>query len=248
MSTWFLLSDSRIRALRAWNISFGLVLLLVLIQTATGKFSGIEATAWLWVAAVLLPGFILLNASAWLNKSPSKIVHPGAHRAMIAATIVYLGLVLCVLLFSQAAIAQNDYGLDTWLMRSLWILLPFQSLILVSFWLVFFRRENILKPSAAAMLDLVNKKVGQAQRQKNTTRLQCLELVASNDLPGAFEQLTAYFEKKDQANLHTVIALNGQYSTLLRETQLNTIDPAQSQRNLNRIAIALIELAEKIST
>ncbi|MEO6039710.1 MAG: hypothetical protein ABIQ93_14955, partial [Saprospiraceae bacterium] len=90
MNTWLLLSESRSRILRIWNVYTGLVLFFVLAQTVMGKLAGIEGWVWLWFTATLIPGLSILNANAWLNKSPAKILHPGAHRAMLAAAFGYL--------------------------------------------------------------------------------------------------------------------------------------------------------------
>ena len=247
MNTWLLLSESRGRILRFWNICTGIVLLFVLIQTVTGKLAGIEGTAWAWAIGTLIPGLLMLNVGAWTNKSPSKIIHPAAHRAMLAAAMGYLLLVFCTLLFSQAAIEQNDYGLDTWLTRSLTLLLPFQVLILIGFWLIFFKKDSIFRPNPQIILDVANKKAQQARSQGKTLRLQCLDLVAANNLPEAFDHLKAYFEKNNTENFRASVVLSGEYNSLLREAQLNTIDPAQVQRNINRVTIAVLELAEDVA-
>jgi hypothetical protein len=213
-----------------------------------GKFESIEGLAWAWLAAALLPGSLLLNAGALLNQRPAKLIAPVAHRVLLTLTGLYLVALLLSLLLSQRAIEQRaDYGLQHYLQDSLLYLLPLSLLLALGFWQLFFRKESLFQPNPAIIADTASTQAAQARRKQLLEQTRAYELVAAADLPAAFELLNRYFEaKNDTPRRDELLLLQNGHASLLREKNMNTIDPEQAQRNLNRITLALLTLIAQV--
>lgn len=242
MRNWFLLPELRQRVLRYWHIGTGLLLFFFLLQTIRGVLEDVLVPVWGWWAICTLPVLVMLQITSWLHINPAKIIHPGAGRGFLALVIGYLTLLFLTFLFSKAAVDSNDFDLDRYYAMSLAVLLPLQGLILVGGWLLFYKRENVLRPHPAAIRDLSEGKQVEALRNNRAMQAQCYELVAANDLPGAYQTMQQHF-----GTGHTpLILLQSQYKQWEQASQLGTLSQEESQLTLNRIAVATLYLIQEL--
>lgn len=243
--TWKLLSETRRACLRAMLIGTALVLLLVFAQTVGGILADVVAQGWGWAILMVLPALLAVWASAMLNRYPAKIVHPTAHQSLVLGTWAYLLFVLLTLLAEPFA-TRESLSIVEYLGQSLWWLLPTQVLLLVGFWLVFYRKDLFFKPNEKIILDFAAKKAADWQGKGNLLRQQCFELVAANDLPAVFEKMKETLGKAGGSDFQEALLLQGQFTTLSKERSMNLVDPEKAQIELNRIGMAVLNLVEKL--
>ncbi|HND88804.1 MAG TPA: hypothetical protein PK971_10780 [Saprospiraceae bacterium] len=242
MRNWFLLPELRQRTLRYWHIGTGLLLLFFLLQTIRGVLEDVLLPVWGWWAICTLPVLVLLHVTSWLHINPAKIIHPGAGRGFLALVVGYLTLLVLTFFLSKAAVDSNDYDLDRYYQMSLAVLLPLQALILAGCWLLFFKRENVLRPNPAAIKDLAEGKLVEALRQNRPLQAQAYELVAANDLPAAFQVMQAHFGPGHSP----LILLQGQFRQWEQAHHLGTLSADESQISLNRIAVAALYMIQEM--
>lgn len=243
--TWKLLSETRRICLRTALIGLGLSLMLVFAQTVGGALSGLIVQGWGWTLLVLLPPFLMLWASAMLNRYPAKILHPGGHQALFWGTLAYYTFILITLLAEPLA-TREDLSIEAYLAQSLWWLLPLQALLIVGYWLVFYRKDSIFKANEKIILDFAEQKANEWKEKGHVLRHQCFELVAANDMPAVFEKIRSELEKSGSDALKEVVMYQGQFTSLSRERDLNTIDPEKAKIELNRIVQGVLNLIEKL--
>lgn len=243
MKNWLFLPNVLQKVLRWWHIGTSLLLLCLLAQTINGVIEDILLPVWGWWALCTLPVLVLLHLAAWQRINPHKLIHPVAFRGFLALTVGYLVLLLLTFLLSRAAVDRNDYGLEHYYQLSLVILLPLEAVILVACWLIFYKKENVIRPSPQVIQRLAATQSEQATQQGFPARAQCYELIKSNDLPGAFRCLESHFGAEN----HALILLQGQYAQLEEARQLGTIEAAEAQRTLNRITVAVLQLIGEIN-
>jgi len=245
MSTWKLLSETRKHSLWAALLGAAAAILLVFIQSVSGLLEGIMAQGWLWVMAAVLPALLVLWASILLNRYPAKIVHPAAHQALVWGSWTYYLLALATLLAEPFA-TQGERSLQQYLSQSLWWILPLEIILIAGYWLVFYRKDLIFKPNEKIILDLAAQKAATWESKGHLLRQQCFELLAANDMAGVFETMKKSFEKSGSADLNATVMLEGQYHALNRDRDLNIVERDKAQRELNRIAMGVINLVEKL--
>jgi hypothetical protein len=148
-----LLADTRKKLLWLWLIFTAIIILLFLIQTISGKFEDILGTAWLWVFVNLLPSLLLLFVAVLLNKNPSKVLLVNTFRAVYISASAYLLLLLVTLLALPFATINNS--IEGYLKDAYLWLMPFQLILITVFSLLYFRKENLLRPNAAIMQEYV---------------------------------------------------------------------------------------------
>jgi hypothetical protein len=239
---WKLLSETRRGCLRAAWAGTAFVVLLVFLQSVSGALEGIAGLAWGWVALVALLPAAVLGASAVLNRFPAKIVHPTAHVALVWGTAAYSALLLLTLLAKPFA----NQSIERFLQSSLWWLLPIEALLLVGYWLVFYRKELIFKPDERILLDFAKQKAAEWRGKGSLLRQQAFEWIATGDLAAVFPKMREAFEKTGGENFKTALQLEGEFNRLSREKSLNLVDEKTAQLALNRITMAVINLAEKL--
>lgn len=243
--SWKLLSETRRACLRAMLIGAALVLLMVFAQTVGGILADIVAQGWTWALLVLLPALLCLWASAMLNRYPAKIIHPNAHQSLVLGTWAYLLFILLTLLAEPFA-TRETLSIVDYLAQSLWWLLPMQALLVLGYWIVFYRKDLIFKPNEQIILDFAAKKAAEWKDKGHLLREQCFELMAANDLAGVFAKMKETFEKTGGDDFKTALLLQGQFSSLSKEREMNMVDPAKAQIELNRIGMAVLNLVEKL--
>jgi Effector-associated domain 11 len=248
MGKWRLLAESKNTLLKWWYILSFFLILFVLIQQVFGKIEGIESDVWLWVFTNILPCAVLLNAYVIVNRYSDKALHPTLHALILGGSIGFLGLVLLTFFLSKAAIDSSDYGLDVYFKHSFMYLLPINVLLAVGIVLVFYTKKNFLKPANEAIIEMAKEKEQQALQKAKPNRRACLTQLISNNFDKTFDLMNTLITHEDAPTREYLILVKSQYSRLLEEKELNTIEPDKAQVTLNRITIGLIDLADKINS
>lgn len=243
--TWKLLSETRRACLRIVLAGTAAVLLLVFAQTVGGILSGMVVQGWAWVFAVIMPVLLLLWASTMLNRYPAKIVHPAAHQSLVWGSLTYEAFALFTLLAEPFA-TRESLSIVDYLAESLWWLLPLECLLLVGYWLVFYRKDLFFKPNEKIILDFAGQKAAEWKGKGHLLREQCFEMMAANDLQGVFAKMKETFEKTSAEDLKETILLQGQYNSLAKEREMNLVDPEKAQIGLNRIGMSMLNLVERM--
>ena len=236
---WIPLSRTLRSCLLIWIITTVLVMLLVLAQTLTGKLGEAAPTVWLWTALLLLPGQGLLLSGSVLNRHAGKLAPPAPNFLLGALTLLYMLLILLTLFF----MLQNDHGLIAYFQESYWWLAPLKVLLLLAFWLAFWRKEQLFQPDQRVILELAGVRMQAAQAKGDHLRSVLFESIAAGDLNKAVETFKQSLHPDDRKHADLAL-LQGEYVQLIRNRDLNLIAPAEAQRQLNRITVALINLID----
>lgn len=236
-----LLADTRKKLLWLWLGFTAVLVLLIFVQTLTGKFEDIEGKAWVWIFANLLPALLLLFAAVLLNKNPSKVLLQATFRAVYFGALTYL-LLLTLTLFALPAATVN-WSIEEYLTKSYTWLLPFQAVLLLAFAALYFRKEPLFRPNAAIMQQYVSKKAEFAQRTGNVSQVQAFELlVGDGGLGATLEHLRGHLKTEESA----IILLQNQHAEWQKQRDLNLLPPDALQRELNRLTMATVGFVEKI--
>jgi len=234
---WIPLSRTMLSCLLPWTVGTILVILVVFIQTLTGKLGEAAPTVWCWAAVLLLPGLALLSGGLILNRYAGQHTPPAAHHLLRGLAWLYLLLVLLTL-FNML---QNDHGLVVYFQNSYWWLAPLNGLLLAGFGLVFWRKEQIFQPDQKVILELAGQRLTEAVRQGDSLRQTLFEAISAGELSRAFSTLQKSKAPDDRIQADIAV-LMGEFAQLIRNRDLNLIAPAEAQRQLNRITVALINL------
>jgi hypothetical protein len=235
-----LLADTRKKLLWLWLIFTAVIILLFLIQSITGKFEDIISTAWLWVFINLLPSLLLLFVAVLLNKNPSKVLLVNTFRAVYSSAWAYLLLLLVTLLALPFATINNS--IEGYLNQAYLWLMPFQLILIALFSLLYFRKENLLRPNAAIMQEYVNKKAEFAKRTGNNNQINAFNALINNDLNAVLILL----KNNLKDNKNDIIILQSQYTNWQKERDLNLTQSDDLQRALNRLTMAIINYIEEL--
>jgi len=236
-----LLADTRKKLLWLWlGFSVGLVL-LAFVQTLNGKFELVERQAWGWLFIQLLPGLGLLLAAVLLNKNPSKVLMQATFRAVYVGTLAYL--LLITLTFFALPMAVANWSIEEYLTKSHTWLLPIQAILLIAFYIMYFRKEPLFRPNAAILQQYVSKKAEFAQRTGNVAGAQVFELLVSD---GGLGAALEYLRDHEKTDTNAVVLLQNQYAEWTKQRDLNLLPPDALQRELNRMTMAAIGFAEKV--
>jgi hypothetical protein len=242
---WKLLSETRRACLRVVLAGTSVVLLLVFTQTIGGVLSGMVVRGWTWALIVLLPVLLLLWASVMLNRYPAKIIHPTVHHSLVWGSFTFEAFSLITLLAEPFA-TREALSLADYLTQSLAWLLPMEGLLSIGYWLVFYRKDVFFKPNEKVILDFARKKAAEWKGKGHLLRNQCFEMMAVGDLPGVFAKMKETFEKTSAEDLKEAILLQGRFTALSREREMNMVDPDKAQIELNKIGMSILNLVEKM--
>jgi Effector-associated domain 11 len=236
-----LLADTRKKLLWLWLAFTAIIILLVLVQSITGKFEDIIGTAWLWVFINLLPSLSLLFVAVLLNKNPSKVLLINTFRAVYGSAWAYLLLLLITLLALPFATMNNS--IDGYLKDAYLWLMPFQLVLIAVFALLYFRKETLLRPNATIMKEYVNKKAEFAQRTGNDKQIEAFRaLVNDDDFSDVLTVLRTHL--RDAQN--DIVLLQSQYVNWQKQRDLNLTAPEDLQRELNRLTMAIVDYIEEL--
>lgn len=230
-----LLAETRKKLLGLWIGFSAAIALLVLAQTVAARYETIEGLAWAWTAVVLLPTLLLLFSAVLLHKNPSKVLLYSSFRAVYAGTMGY-GMFIAVTLLS-IPLALRQFSMEQYLRVSLLWLLPFQVLLLVILWLMYFRKEQLILPNARLMQEYVSKKSEFALKNGTPAQIQAFQLLIQED--GAGKTLAFL---RNGTNANDVILLQGRYARWREQRDLNLQAPDALQRELNNITMAVVDL------
>lgn len=245
MDIWILLADTRQKLLKVWLTFTATFIALFLIMTLAGKFEGIIGLAWLWAFVIILPILALLYIGVAMNPQPSKVIKKASFQVLFYGAMAYLFLVLATLLGMQAWLSANseESVLDYLQMSYLWIL-PFQVVLLVAIWILYFTKTKLLQPNEKILLEYAEKKADYAQRFGSLPQKTAFDALLKNDYPSVFELLKKNLTDNQDRNFSLI--LQGQYTNLTEKQGFNIIEPADAQREFNRITMALVDIIEKI--
>lgn len=236
-----LLADTRKKLLWLWLGFTAALVLLIFVQTLTGKFEDIEGQAWTWVFVHLLPALSLLFAAVLLNKNPSKVLLRATFRTVYFGALAYL-LMLTLTLFALP-VATANWSIEEYLAKSYLWLVPFQIILLAAFALLYFKKEPLFRPNAAIMQQYVAKKAEFAQRTGNVAQVQAFQLlIGDSGMGAALEHLRGHLTTEENA----IVVLQNQYSDWMKQRDLNLLPPDALQRELNRLTMAAIGFIEKM--
>ncbi len=236
-----LLADTRKKLLWLWLGFTAFIVLLIIVQTLTGKFEGIETQAWTWTFTNLLPVLLLLLSAVLLNKNPSKVLFQATFRAIFFSSLAYL-LVLISTLFALPY-ATHQWSIEVYFSKSYLWLMPFQAVLLLAFGIMYFKKETLFQPDPDIMLEYVGKKGEFAQRKGNITQAQAFEGIHTE--AGMVEVLNRLQEKLP-ADSNDIILLESQFADWQRQRDLNLTNEQDLQRIYNRLTLAVINYIEKL--
>ena len=243
---WVLLADTRKKILWLWVVFTALIIGLFLFMTIENTFEGVVLSAWTWVFVCLLPMLALLFMGVVLNPQPSKVIKKSAFRLVYYGALGYLLLVLATFIGLRAWLDTHPTeGTSDYFKQSYLWLLPFQILLLVGAWFLYFAKTQLLKPNEKILLEYGQKKAEYAQRFGNLTQQKAFDLLIKNDYDTLFGYLdTTLVSESDKTML---ILLQNRYSQVQNDKNYNIGEPEQLQRELNKITLALIDTVEQIS-
>ena len=236
-----LLADTRKKLLWLWLVFTAIIVLLIFIQTITGKFEDIENKAWLWAFTHLLPALLLLITAVLMNKNPSKVLLSSTFRLIFMATLTYLLLVLMTLLAMPFATIKQS--IQEYFNQSYMWLVPFQVVLLITFGILYFKKETYFRPNAAIMKEFVSKKAEFAQRKGNTIQSEAFELLIADDkMPEVLDLLKARLK----SSTNDIVLLESQYTEWQQQRDMNLLSADELQRTLNRLMLAVVSYIEKL--
>ena len=245
---WILLADTRKKLLWLWVVFTAIIISLFLFMTINNAFEGVVGTAWTWAFVCLLPMLALLFMGVVLNPQPSKVIKKATFNLVFYGALGYLLLVLATFIGLRAwlnAQTEEGIGMDDYFKLSYFWLLPFQLLLLVGAWFLYFAKTKLLKPNEKILLEYAQKKADYARRFGSLSQQKAFDLLVQNDMLSLFELMkTEFSSKNDERN--AVIMLQGNYTRVKETTDFDAEDPAVLQRELNRISLALIDYIEQI--
>lgn len=242
---WKLVADVRTNLMRRWLPLSATLLLILVAQTAGGRYEdkAITLLAWAWLGAGILPGTLLLYLSSWLNRYPAKLIAPGASRSLTGIVTIHLCLMLLTLLALPLAI--SSMALQEYLSLSfLWVATG-SMLVTAGFFLLFFKKETKLHPNAQIILAVAETEAGKARQAGQLARLQCLELIAGNKLEQAFEYLKSSFHGNLESTDHAVL-LQARFNNVTEKQRMGLLDNSEAQLEINKITEALLNLSKMI--
>ena len=244
-NTWHLVADVRTGLLRRWIPLAAAILIMVLLQTVGGRYEEHSTTllAWSWLALGVLPGTLMLYFSSWMNKYPAKLVAPSAYRSLRGIAIAHLVLMLITLLLLPIAL-QNMNTQDFLNLSLLWVVLG-SAIVSAGFYLLFFRKESRLRPNALILKEVAQQEAEKARKAGSIERLQCLELVAANELGEALQLLrTSLAHSPDDTD--QVVMLQARYKEVTERLNKGLLDESVAQLEINKITESLLNLTKLI--
>jgi len=239
-----LLSEIRKKLLWTWLILAAPTLLLLTTQELNGVFVGAEGAPWLWAVLNLLPGFGFLLLPAILNLNPGKHIWQPVFRVVLAITAAYLLWVLLTALGMRAR--PEAQTLVDYFQQAGFRPAAFQLVLLGVYGLLFFRREGTFVPNEKIVGQHAAQALAKAKAAANLPRAEALEFFVLAKFPDLFANLRQVYAEKDQAVLNDLALLQNQYTENRRQLDLGVADPKAAQRELNRIALALLSIIEKM--
>lgn len=240
---WKLVADARTGLLRQWLPLSTAILLLVILQTVLRRYEELGTTllAWAWLMSGVLPGTLMLYFSSWLNKYPEKLIAPSAYRALKGIAIAHLVLMLLTLLLLPFGV--RTMATKTYLLLSFLWAVPGSLLVAGGLFLLFFKKESRLRPNAAILQNVAKKEADKARESGSVARLQCLDLVAGNELDKALAHLRNCFENSP-GHTDQVVMLQSRHKKVTDQFGMGVLAETEAQLEINKITEALLNLSK----
>ena len=239
-----LLKDTKRNLLWLW-LGFSIpVLLLVLIQTISGKFEGIEGTAWTWVAINLFPVLGLLLFGAIQNKYPGKPIQIFIFRIIWITSFLFLLLLLMTLLGMTAGTANQS--IESYLNQSYKWLLPFQILLIGIFFLLYFKKRSIFQVNEKILKNHIQSKANKAKQQANLPQQQAFDQLQAGNYTQLFDHLQNHFNDTSSDEHTATVVFQSRYNKWKNDTDLDVVDKAEAQRSLNELVVSLADFISKM--
>ncbi len=239
-----LLKDTKRNLLWLW-LGFSIpVLLLVMIQTISGKFEGIEGTAWTWVAVNLFPVLGLLLYGAIQNKYPGKPIQVFIFRIIWITSFLFLLLLLMTLLGMEAGTANQS--IQSYLRQSYKWLLPFQILLMGIFFLLYFKKRSIFQVNEKILKNHIQSKANKAKQKANLPQQQAFEQLQASNYNELFNHLQNHYSVASSDEHTATVVFQSRYNKWKNDTDLNLINREEAQRSLNELVVALADFIGKM--
>jgi hypothetical protein len=160
-------------------------------------------------------------------------------------TLGYLLLTLGTFLGMQAWLdGHPEKGISDYFKQSYLWLLPFQILLLVGAWIIYFQKTKLLQAGEQVLMGYAQKKAEYARRFGNLAQQEAFDLLVANKMPALFELIKLLCAGKPEHN--DIVLLEGQYNRVKEKYNTDTEDPTVLQREMNRISVAVIDMIETI--
>lgn len=245
IQTWYLVSDARNKLLQYWYVPAVLLFLFLILQSVLGRYIDNEIyLAWEWLLFQLLPISIILHASSWLQKHPTKLISSTLLRTLIYLLLLHIITALLTILLMPFAL--TDRTPASYLKFSfLWTAVP-NLLTSIGLYLTFLRQERRLIPNVEILMQVAKQEGEKAHQKGNIKRQLCLELIANNDMLSAFEQMKSYFEPLSSDDLNHLILIQSRFKHVTQQNTMGLIDERDAQIEINKITEAILNLTKLI--
>lgn len=195
---------------------------------------------WLWLGMNVLPSLSLVYIGLLLNSNPAKAIPKEVHQGLLIGTLCYLLLISATLL-GQGWAVQGELSLNDYRRQSYAWLLPFQLILMVSYFLEFVRKESLFRPNAQVIMEIAKENSAKWSKKQDRFRQACFDFIMKGNISSAIDEL----QQIGGLDPDHVVMLQSQHSTLMQSVNENTVDPAEAQRQLNRITLAVMNLMDK---
>ncbi len=220
------------------------ILLLVILQTITGKFDSVLGIA--WVGVNLLPVLMLLFIGAMQNKQGNKVIFRYIFWIILVFSIMYLSL----LLLTQFGLSARPIGqtVNSYFLQSYKWLVPFQIFLLLVFSALFYRRQALFQPNEKIIKNHLKEKAKAAHNQNKTFQEEAFDKLSESDFENLFEQLKQHTKDviNDSEKFNDTILLQSRYSEWKKKTEMDLINTREAQIILNQISMALVNLIDEL--
>lgn len=246
MLDWSILLKTRQQSWRIWWPFATISLMLLLAQSIGGAWEGAIPRVWGWLLVNLLPGAVLLTGSLVLNRTPQKMIPIAVHRAVVGATAIY-GILILISLVGNQAFGAEQLSRIVKLERSYWWLLPFQIVLLITYYIAFYRKETVFKANAENLRNAALKSASEAAKKGFLHQEQIRLALAEADFTQVFEKMNTWFKEKNPSELNELILIQSRYAVLCNDRDRGMLEPGQIQVQINQITAALLNLTERIN-
>lgn len=224
-----------------WVTFSAIIVGLTLLQTITGKLESITAFGWWWVCVNLIPGLLVLFIAVLLDRQTTNSIPGFVHRSLWMGALIYLSLVLITLLAEQAAIS-GSLSIKAYRSYSFGWLIPFQGLLLIGFYLVFFRAKPLFFPDEKTIVTIADKQAKLWREKQNQLREECFRLITAGRVGEVFDKISNSIKKNGAGDLDRLILLKNQFVENRRNIDLNLVSLDEGSRVQSRVIMALMNM------
>lgn len=241
-----LLPNIRNECLIIWIFISFISLIILFLQTLSGGLLlGIVRFAWIWEFVNIGPGLLILIYSLMQQVLPLKFIPEFKARALKAGTYAYGGMFLLIILIEPWVIANTELSMQQYLMVSLWLLVPVNILLTLSYYWSFVAKDGV-GPNQQQILAVAKGYAEKWGHKGNEQKKSYFEAIASGDLHETLSALKDWFSTSNDKRLNDIILLQSEFNAVQRSINLNLVDRSEAQISINRITVALLNLIEAL--